>query len=74
MSQVRKARGRLADEVRRLGANDSESAARSDLARVHPGLSTAGTDEYIERVLAKAPPLTPEQNSAIARLLGGERS
>mgnify|MGYP001019757591 CR=1 FL=1 len=62
---VARARGRVAGLSRDRSPDDPEFlAARRDLAALT-------LEEHVERVLAKAPPLTDEQAERIARRLRG---
>jgi len=56
-------RGRVAALSRSRAADDPE------LLDARAELRAARLEEYVERVLAEAPPLTPERRRAIAGLL-----
>lgn len=73
MSEVRKARSRLANEVRRVGAEGGNRHTHFGVERERKALATAKIDEYVRRVLAEAPPLSPDQLARLASLFGGER-
>ncbi len=62
-TQVRTARARLAAATRH-----HSNSAHDDLRR---DLKAANLEEYVQRVVAQAPPLTQEQATRIAGLLRG---
>lgn len=63
VSEVSSLRGRLANAHRR-GAEDEIIEVRRDLAM-------AKIQQYAEKVVAEAPPLTEEQRARLAGLLNG---
>jgi hypothetical protein len=65
MSTLKSGRGRVAALTRSRAAGDPElEAARRDLA-------ADVIAEHVTKVVAKAPPLTPEQRDRIAAILRG---
>lgn len=72
MSQVTAARSALATEVRRSKRTGSPDAATA-VAQAKRRLVEANIAAYIERAVADAPPLTPEQRGRLAALLGGAK-
>lgn len=60
---VLKARSQLG-VASRTGSRDDIVAARRDLA-------AAKLEQYIEKIVSTAPPLTPAQKSRLSALIGG---
>jgi hypothetical protein len=66
-TSVTKASSKLALTTRYRGATSPEATeARRDLAAVK-------ITSYVEKVVATAPPLTPEQRDRVAAALGGAK-
>jgi hypothetical protein len=64
---ITKASSKLAITTRYKGADSPEATeARRDLAAIKIA-------SYVEKVVAEAPPLTPEQITTITAALGGDR-
>jgi hypothetical protein len=62
---IARARGRIGGLVRDRDSNDPE------LIDAYRDLASAKLEQYIQRVISEAPPLTPEQRDRIASLLRG---
>ena len=70
---VSKARSRLAHEAKRAKRHPSdETAERIEAAR--RDLAAEKLEEYIKRVVALSPPLTPEQKARLSILIRGGQS
>ena len=65
-SQVLSSRGRIAALSRSRAEDDPELVSERQL------LATAKLEAYIERVVADAPPLSPEQRSRLTALLNSD--
>lgn len=57
--------------LRAVLANTCRRGTEEDILKVRRDLAFAKIQQYAERVVAEAPPLTDEQSARLAGLLGG---
>lgn len=62
-------RAGIARGERKLKRDPGNEQARNDVAALRAEYAATKLAEYIERVVAQAPPLSPEQRSKLAVLL-----